>query len=217
MINTLKIPNFFYTFAVMTNNFDIIRKFLDFSNPDTYYFLQILKRRKDNPDMDKDMVVIDDIYIYSLEQFNKLENRIIETCTLHNARAYFRINKRSMKKSGMMMLKRITDLIISENYKAIKNAYSSVSGEFHADDDKKWIVDIDNFDNTKLGQTLTTLAVYQNIELLQKETGREPMMEIVPTKSGIHIVTRPFNLQKFKKMYPDVDVHKDNLVILFCI
>jgi len=200
----------------MTNNFNIIRNFLDFSNPDTYYFLQILKRRKDNPNMDKDMVVIDDVFIYSLEQFNRMEDEIIKTCTAHNARAYFRLNKRSMKKSGMMMLKRVTDLIISENYKAIKNAYSSVSGEFHADEDKKWIVDIDNFDNTKLGQSLRTHAIYQNLEILQRETNREPLMEIIPTKNGLHIITRPFNLKKFKEMYPDVDVHKDNLVVLFC-
>lgn len=200
----------------MNNNFNIVRKFLDFSNPDTYYFLQILKRRKDNPDMDKDMIVIDDIFIYSMEQFDRMENEIITICNVHNARAYFRINKRSLKKSGMMMLKRITDLIISENYKAIKSAYSSVSGEFSADEDKKWIVDIDNFDSSKLGQSLRGLAIWQNLEELQKETGREPLMEVIPTKSGIHIITRPFNLQKFKTMYPDIDVHKDNLVILFC-
>jgi hypothetical protein len=200
----------------MVNNFEQIRAFLDFSNPDTYYFIQILKRRKDNPDMDKDMRVIDDIFIYSIEQFNRMENEIIKKCIDNNARAYFRINKRSLKKSAMMMLKRVTDLIISENYKSVKNAYSSVSGEFHGDDDKKWIVDIDNFDKSKMGESLRAHAVYQNVEMLQRETGREPMMEVVPTKSGVHIVTRPFNLQKFKEMYPEIDVHKDNLILLFC-
>ena len=200
----------------MINNFNQIRELLDFSNPDTYYFLQILKRRKDNPDMDKDMIVIDDIFIYSMEQFNRMENEIITTCNAHNARAYFRLNKRSLKKTAMQMLKRVTDLIISENYKSVKNAYSSVSGEFHSDEDKKWLVDIDNFDNTKLGESLRAHAMWQNLEILQKETGREPMMEIIPTKNGIHIVTRPFNLQKFKQLYPDRDVHKDNPVILYC-
>jgi hypothetical protein len=162
------------------------------------------------------MVVIDDLFIYSLEQFNRMEQEIIKTCTVHNARAYFRVNKRSMKKSALMMLKRVTDLIISENYKGVKSAYSSVSGEFHSDDDKKWIVDIDNFDNSKMGESLQAHAIYQNLESLQRETGREPMMEVIPTKSGIHIITRPFNLQKFKEMYPDTDVHKDNMSILFC-
>lgn len=200
----------------MINNFEQIRGFLDFSNPDTYYFIQILKRRKDNPDMDKDMSVIDDIFIYSVEQFDRMEDKIIKTCISHNARAYFRVNKRSMKKTALQMLKRVTDLIISENYKAVKSAFSSVSGEFHADDDKKWIVDIDNFDKSKMGESLRALAIYQNLEELQKESKREPLMEVVPTKNGVHIITRPFNLQKFKQMYPEVDVHKDNLSVLYC-
>lgn len=200
----------------MINNFEQIRGFLDFSNPDTYYFIQILKRRKDNPDMDKDMSVIDDIFIYSVEQFDRMEKEIIKTCIDYNARAYFRVNKRSMKKTALQMLKRVTDLIISENYKAVKSAFSSVSGEFHADDDKKWIVDIDNFDKSKMGESLRALSIYQNLEELQKESKREPLMEVVPTKNGVHIITRPFNLQKFKQMYPEIDVHKDNLTILFC-
>jgi hypothetical protein len=201
---------------MMVNNFNLIRKFLDFSNPDTYYFLQILKRRKDNPMLEKDMKVIGDYYIYSMEQFNKMESEIIDTCISHNARAYFRLNKRSSKKTAMQMLKRLTDLIVSENYKSVKNVFSSVSGEYHSDKDKKWIVDIDEFDQTKLGQTLKTHAIYQFIEKLQRDTGKEPMMEIIPTKNGVHIITRPFNLQTFKKIYPNINIHKDNPTILFC-
>lgn len=199
----------------MLNNFQIIRNFLDFSNPDTYYFLQLLKRRKDNPDMDRDMVVIDDIFLYSLEQYDRMQDDIIKTCNAHNCRAYFRVNKRSLKKTGLQMLKRVADLIVSENYKAIKNSYSAVSGEFHGDEDKKWIVDIDYKDYQ---DNLSVLAqIHTDIELLQRETGREPMMETIPTKNGYHLITRPFNLQTFKQRnYPNVDVHKDNPTILYC-
>jgi hypothetical protein len=51
---------------------------------------------------------------------------------------------------------------------------------------------------------------------LQRETGNEPMMEFIPTKGGVHIITRPFNLNKFKSRFPDIDVHKDNMIILYC-
>lgn len=199
----------------MLNNFEIIRPLLDFSNPDTYYFLQLLKRRKDNPDMDKDMVVIDDVFIYTLAQFDKMQDDIIKTCNAHNCRAYFRVNKRSMKKTGFQMLKRVTDLIISENYKAIKNSYSAVSGEYHGDEDKKWIVDIDYKDF--LGSYSLLDTIHTDIRMLQEETGREAMMQIIPTKNGYHLITRPFNLQAFKQRgYPNVDVHKDNPTILYC-
>ena len=37
----------------------------------------------------------------------------------------------------------------------------------------------------------------------------------IPTKSGWHIITTPFNLQQFKEKYPDIDVHKNNPTILY--
>jgi hypothetical protein len=201
----------------MKNNFDLVRKMLDFGSSDTYYFLQILKRRKDNPGLGKDMKVIGDYFIYSMEQFNRMEDEIIQVCVTHNARAYFRINKRSSKKTAMQMLKRVTDLIISENYKEVKNAFSSVSGEFHGDEDKKWIVDIDDVSIDTFNHSKEQIEIRELIYNLQLETGKEPMMKFIPTKSGIHIITRPFNLKNFKEKYPDVDVHKDNMVILYLV
>jgi hypothetical protein len=163
------------------------------------------------------MKVIGDYFIYSMEQFNRMEDEIIQTCITHNARAYFRINKRSSKKTAMQMLKRVTDLIISENYKEVKNAFSSVSGEFHGDEDKKWIVDIDDVSIDTFNHSKEQIEIRELIYNLQLETGKEPMMKFIPTKSGIHIITRPFNLKNFKEKYPDVDVHKDNMVILYLV
>lgn len=198
----------------MVNNFEIIKSFLDFSNPDTYYFLQLLQRRKDNPDLNKDMHIIDDIFIYNMEQYERMESEIIATCKLHNARAYFRLNKRSLKKSAMQLLKKVTTMIIDENYKSVKNAYSSVSGEFSSDEDKKWIVDIDDV-NLDGGFGYNHESMLCTLRNLQIETGREPMLTVIKTKSGAHIITRPFNVNEFKKLYPNIDIHKDNPTILY--
>jgi hypothetical protein len=146
-----------------------------------------------------------------------MEDEIIQTCVAHNARAYFRINKRSSKKTAMQMFKRVTDLIISENYKAVKNAFSSVSGEFHGDEDKKWIIDIDDVSIDTFNHSKQQIEIRELLLELQTETGREPMMNYIPTKSGIHIITRPFNLKKFKEKYPEIDVHKDNPTILYIV
>jgi len=202
----------------MVNNFEIIRSLLEFSDSDTYYFIQILKRRKDNPNLAKDMIVIDDIFIYSLPHFDNIKDYIIQTCETNNARAYFRLNKRSAKKTAFQMLKRITDLIISEDYKAVRGAFSSVSGEFHGDADKKWIVDIDHKDFEERKAFLGVL--HHRIKELQSETGREPLMEIIPTKNGYHLITRPFNIQMISQFLKDnnakIDIHKDNPTILYC-
>lgn len=210
----------------MVNNFDIIRDLLKFRDKDSFYFLQVLKRRKDNLDLGKDMVHIADYYIYDLDQFDKLKPRIIDQCDSENARAYFRLNSRDAKKVAMQTLKRVVDHIISENHRAVKSAYASCTGEFHSDPDKSWIVDIDwkDWDGDEvdretllsrgsMGEKLDSMISL--LTDLQNETKKEPRLDIIPTKNGVHIITRPFNLQKFKGFHPSMDVHKDNPTLLY--
>jgi hypothetical protein len=196
-------------------NFDLIRKMLSFPDENAFYFLQILKRRKDNPDLGKDMIHIADYYIYSLEQFDSIKQRIIDQCDSENARAYFRLNRRDAKKVAMQVLKRTVDHIMSENYRAVKNAFASCAGEFHSDPDKTWIVDIDNISIDTFNHSEEQHKMRELILDLQRETGKEPIMKFIPTKGGVHIITRPFNLNKFKSQYPEIDVHRDNPTCLY--
>ena len=198
------------------DNFSVIRKILRFPTEESFYFLQVLKRRKDNPDLEKDMIHLADFYIYSLEDYDRLMDRVINLCQSENARAYLRLNVRDSKKTAMMTLKKIVDYISSENYKAVKKAYASCTGEYHSDPDKTWIVDIDNVSIDSFNHSEEQIRIRQLITDLQIEAGKEPMMQFIPTRSGVHIITRPFNLQKFKSEFPDIDIHKDNPTILFC-
>jgi hypothetical protein len=194
----------------MINNSHIIRPMLSFEDKDDFYFLQILKRRKDNPAMEKDMVVIDNFYIDSFESYDRKLPDVMALCILENARAYFRLNKRNYAKLGPHMLKRVVDIVFTENCKALRSAFDSVAGEFHSDPDKTWVVDVDNDKDVVFGDLCSTLVQ------LQRETHREPMMIQLPTKNGLHIITRPFNLQKFKEEFPRIDTHKDNPTLLYC-
>ena len=198
------------------DNFSVIRKILRFPTEDSFYFLQVLKRRKDNPDLEKDMIHLADFYIYSLEDYDRLMDRVINLCQSENARAYLRLNVRDSKKTAMMTLKKIVDYISTENYKAVKKAHASCTGEYHSDPDKTWIVDIDNVSIDSFNHSEEQIKIRQLITDLQIEAGKEPMMQFIPTRSGVHIITRPFNLQKFKSEFPDIDIHKDNPTILFC-
>jgi hypothetical protein len=36
-------------------------------------------------------------------------------------------------------------------------------------------------------------------------------------KNGVHLITTPFNLQQFKEEYQDIDVHKNNPTLLYCL
>lgn len=200
----------------MINNFSAIRDLLTFGDEDKFYFIQIFKRRKDNPDMKKDMVIIDNYFVYELEHFNGLEERIIKQCTDNNARAYIRLNRRSSRQVALKTLGRIAQMIEDSNYKFVHRAYLSCAGEYHKEEDKTWIIDIDrNGESDDAYDALINSIIFEAQQLIQ-ETGKDDTMRILPTKNGLHLVCRPFNLSRFKKSFPDVDVHKDNPVVLFC-
>lgn len=199
----------------MINNFSAIRDLLTFGDEDKFYFIQIFKRRKDNPDMKKDMVIIDNYFVYELEHFNGLEERIIKQCTDNNARAYIRLNRRSSRQVALKTLGRIAQMIEDSNYKFVHRAYLSCAGEYHKEEDKTWIIDIDrNGESDDAYDALINSIIFEAQQLIQ-ETGKDDTMRILPTKNGLHLVCRPFNLSRFKKSFPDVDVHKDNPTILF--
>lgn len=44
--------------------------------------------------------------------------------------------------------------------------------------------------------------------------GEKVLMEL-PTKNGIHLITKPFDKREFNKKYPLVDIHKDNPINLY--
>ena len=197
------------------NNLNVILPLLKFDDPDKFYFIQIYKRRKDNPDMKRDMEVLDNFYIYSEEQMLNRFPRIKQICDTNNARAYIRLNRRSDKKIALQSLARIASMIASEQYN-IRSTYDSIAGEYHAEEDKTWLIDIDFKDFE--GNQAILVEIHYSIEELQRETGREPMMHIIPTKNGYHLITRPFNLKKiepFRLGGYRFDIHKDNPTILY--
>jgi hypothetical protein len=194
----------------MTDNTHIVRALLSFTDKDDFYFVQVLKRRKDNPDLSRDMIVIGNYYIESLEQFDKIVPQIVKICDVENARAYIRLNKRNYKHLAHHMLKRVVDVVTSGAYRSLKGTFDSVAGEYHNDKDKTWVIDLDDDKN------LNAFEVSELVTVLQKEAKREPLTLLIPTKNGKHLITRPFNLQKFREKFPEVDVHKDNPTILYC-
>ena len=200
----------------MINNFEAIRDLLTFGDEDKFYLIQIFKRRKDNPDMKKDMVIIDNYFVYELAHFDGLEEKIVDQCAKHNARAYIRLNRRSAKQVALKTLGRIAKMIEDENYKHVQRAYLSCAGEFHKEEDKTWIIDLDrNGASDEAYDAYINSVIFEAQQLIQ-ETGKDDTMSIIPTKNGLHLICRPFNLSKFKKIFPEVDVHKDNPVVLFC-
>lgn len=49
------------------------------------------------------------------------------------------------------------------------------------------------------------------LHLLLTNLGYDYIYAQIPTKQGIHLIVRPFNLQAFHKAFPDVDIHKNSM------
>ena len=200
------------------DNFEQIRGILDFTIPGTFYFLQILKRRKDNPDLGKDMVHIADYYIDSLDKYDELKPVIIRQCEAENARAYFRLNRRAEKRVASEALKLMVEYVLSENYKPAKRVYASCAGKHHSEPNKTWIVDLD-WKDTPEGLTKDTYidSVISSISSITKayRPDFEQTIIKIQTMNGMHLIARPFRLDKFQKQWPEIDVHSDNPTILY--
>ena len=198
--------------------------------PGDFYMVQIIKRRRENPAMPKGSVIIKTFYIESFEEYDKMTPRIIEICDFDVARAYIRLNKRNYKSLALKMIKRIADLMTNNNEHALKNLFDSIAGENHSDPNKKWLVDVDwkefNVNTIPMlagGEIIGTSGMNELVELISDLTemqgGKkwEPMIITIPTKNGCHIITYPFNMEKFVKKYPKAMVHKeDATTLMYC-
>lgn len=196
----------------MINNFELISNLIrNKAGAGEFYFLQILKRRKDNPDMERDMNVIDNFFIKGAEDLERKQKRIIELCDNNNARAYFRLNKRSERKVALQTLRLIAENIAADNYD-IKSCYTSCCGQYHSDENKTWVVDLDGY--TEASPLMMAFIDYK-CEPIATDVNDGKCIATIPTKNGIHLITKPFRLDKFKLEYPDVDVHKDSNTCLY--
>lgn len=195
----------------MVNNFKQIRALLEFKSNDDFYFLQILQRKKDAQKGQKvngtnnNSRLVKAYYIKSLEQFDFIENEVIQLCDLFNARAGINLNRRSFEKMSLQHLKKVTDQIINKDYSKAYKAYSSVVGAFSHESDKKWIIDLDTEEENSFDYLSTLNDFLTDLQPIGVKT-----ICRIPSKSGAHLITRPFNLHEFKKVYPNVEIHKNN-------
>lgn len=200
----------------MINNVFKITKLLHFDNPGECYFIQILKRRKDNSGMVRDMEVIDSLFVYSLEDFGSKLARITTTCNAHNARAYIRVNRRNTEKLALITMSKISGMILSKQYEAVYSAYFKSAGEHNSEPVKRWIVDIDSKDKGVIDEFITTItSLHIECNKNDKRKAYYSILDIIETKAGYHIITNPFNTKKFLQLFPGVDIHKDNPTLLY--
>lgn len=193
----------------MIDNLKFIKPFLIFESDDDFYSLQIIQRRKENPDLDSNSRAIKSYYISSLDYLESRYDEIKSICNVLNARAMIQLNKRSYRNTAFQTMGKISDIMMGEDYRSVRNSYDSVVGKYHNEPIKKWIVDIDEVDVNPL------MIDYIDHNCDPKNQTTSKIKSITPSKSGWHLITTPFNLKQFKDQYPYIDVHHNNPTNLY--
>ena len=97
----------------LIDNFDTAAKVMEFGSDDDFYFVQIIKRFKDNPNDDKRQgnyhggawYPYKGFRIKSVDELMSLKPKIIDLCNQSNARAYMTVNSRSDKATDNQIVK----------------------------------------------------------------------------------------------------------------
>lgn len=99
----------------MTDNFALIRPLLKFEEDGDFYFLEILKRKKDGCDIQNghhnSARCVKDYYIDSFEKFDAIRDDVVRLCNENNARAYIRLNRRNFKMVSLKFAEEVLERI----------------------------------------------------------------------------------------------------------
>jgi hypothetical protein len=191
------------------DNLDAITAILQFDSEDDFYHLQIIKRKKEHPELGSNSYVVKTYYISSVDYLMKKYGEIQAICDYHNARACINLNRRSYEKMAFQLLRKVADQIMNRDYKSARKAYESVCGTYANEPVKKWIIDIDDKDMNKVNIIINDLKNFEPNRRERKDVA------VIETKSGYHIISTPFNMQEFTQLHPSIDVHKDNPTVLY--
>jgi hypothetical protein len=194
----------------MINNIELIKPLLNFEEKGDFYMLYILKRKKDQPEGERDnhqsVRTLRSYCIKSIEQLEAKYDEIQLLCETFKARAYIHVQKQNHRDVSLNMMVALAQRIQDGNLEQ-QNLFDSVVGQLKTYE-KRWVVDIDNRDE------IYDREIQEYINTQCRPFGMKIITNI-PTKNGHHLITERFDVMEFKKKYPDVDIQKKNPTLLY--
>lgn len=198
----------------MIDNIQLIKPLLNFSEKGDFYMLYVFKRKKDQPEGERDNhQSVRTIKTYCIESLDHLDRRweeIIQLCEMFKARAYIHVQKQNHFDVSLNMMVALAQRIQNGNTNQ-KGLFDSVVGQIKTQE-KRWIVDIDTKDE------VTVHRIVHIIDSNIKPEGSK-IITCIPTKNGYHLITNRFDVlefTKYMKLQGDVpDIQKKNPTLLY--
>lgn len=205
------------THLLEVDNFDKIKDIMEFNNPNEFYFLQIIQRKKDGNITqvgNNGYRTIKTYYIYSKEQLESKKEKIKELCLKNNARAYINVNRRNAEEVTLSAIQKYAQLVSEGNAYQGYRVYDSACGCTRARKYKPfWVVDVDSKDLVYLRTIMDLInecrGAYDN-----------KIAHVIPTLHGYHLITIGFDTQQFSQKLAlenmdQLDIQKDNPTLLY--
>jgi hypothetical protein len=193
----------------MINNIDLIKPLLNFSEEGDFYMLYVFKRKKDQPEDERDnhqsVRTIKTYCIESIEHLDRRYEEIKTLCELFKARAYIHVQKQNHQDVSLNMMVALAERI-RNGAKNQKGLFDSVVGQIKTQE-KRWIVDIDTKDQEEVDR------IAKAVEIARPEGPKTEA--VIPTRNGFHLITHRFDVKMFENVCPHVDVQKKNPTLLF--
>ena len=206
----------------MTNNIEIMRQYMiDLHIPDTqlhrndlYFDVQLIRRGKDNPDLPAANYTFKTYYIDSIELFDKYIDEIKTCCDLFRLRAYISVNAKSKLELSKKTLVKYAEMVSLGEFKKPWRFCDHINGSLSGKE-KRWVVDIDDCENDNQ-------YLYYVREAINRCSTKydNAIITTLPTKSGFHIITHPFNTYEFDKHCKDMgikmpEIKKNHITLLY--
>lgn len=218
----LKEDNVCYQDKRVVDNFELLKGYMEFNNPDDVYFVQIIKRWKDNkdkPDADAWRAVgrkkgsyhsggefLNYYLIHSNSELDSLKSEIIKACSYNNARAYISINSRSQNAVNAYMSKfksRFTD----PNDPRVKNAEAILYGQAKSgpawkNERFKVLLDIDTTrDATAKMPDGKVVNIWDETKKRLKDFNIKVAAEYETPSGGLHLILNNKNNRNCRPFY----------------
>ena len=158
-----------------------------------------------------------------MEDLDEYENEIKLLCDTLNMRAYISINHKSMKQVALNTMAEYANRIAHDDFNKPQSIFDSCAAKYVERADQLWIVDVDkeDADHYSLGTPITVYELVEDyIKIIESCEPKNKIVTVIPTKSGKHIITHPFNIIQFGSHAPrsksiDAFVKKNHLTLLY--
>jgi len=212
----------------MTDNFDLIKDFIqsqwgarfnDFT--DAFYAVEIIGRRKDGATIEARKFKT--YFIKNIEDLDRYETEIKTICDTLQMRVYISVNNKSWRHVTLNTMAEYANRIAQENFDRPYSVFDSCTAKYVERSEQLWIIDVDkeDADHYSLNAPMTVDDLVElYIKIIESCEPKKKIVTVIPTKTGRHIITHPFNTVEFANKVPHCKcmeglIKKNHLTLLY--